>query len=676
MTFHWLDATVFVGFILTVVAVGVFKGRNERDSESYFLAGRGLSWWLIGFSLIAANISTEQFIGMSGSAADYVGLAIASYEWMAAITLVVVAFVFLPRFLRSGIYTIPEFLEYRYNRASRAIMSVFMMIIYIGVTIAAVIYSGALMVELLFRGKEVAGIEISISSAGWAIGILAAVYVACGGLKACAWADLLQGSALIVGGTVVLVLAVKALGDAPPETLGLAAESTAGTFRRFLMLNDDKLHMVLPRNDQNVPWTALIVGLWIPNFYYWGLNQYITQRALGAKSLAEGQKGIVFAAAMKLIIPFIIVVPGIIAFNLYRNDVPVEAAAKVGEKNTDSMQGDARTETNKDALILFEEVEDEPHGAAVAFKFNKDYAQLYREHAVRIAAFNAQVAGLDPPAYRLDMSRPDGHEAAQARALAIDNDRLLDAIGEKFNQKPWYKNLVPWIKNEGEVEIQKELIGYRYDSAFGLLIKRLIPESNVVGLQGFMLAAILGAVISSLASMLNAASTIFTMDLYKNYMNKRASQGNLVAVGRVCVIVFVAIGCWLAPYLGDPRFGGIFKYIQEFQGFISPGILAVFVFGLLVRRAPPICGVVGLLLNPAIYGILMFLPFEMAFLDRMAVSFFCLMALMGVLTAIWPTKEPFKLPTKTKMNLESSGVAKVCGIAVVAVTLVLYALFW
>lgn len=208
-----LDITIFLAFIVCVVGIGIFKSRKKKDSEDYFLAGRGLSWWLIGFSLIAANISTEQFVGMSGSAASPLGLAIASYEWMAAITLVCVAFFFLPKFLRSGIYTIPEFLEYRYNAASRSIMAFFTMIIYVGVTIAAVIYSGALTVNTLFEGAVIFGsIPINLVTASWIIGLLASIYVATGGLKACAWADLLQGSALILGGAVVVYMAITKLG--------------------------------------------------------------------------------------------------------------------------------------------------------------------------------------------------------------------------------------------------------------------------------------------------------------------------------------------------------------------------------------------------------------------------------------------------------------------------------
>ncbi|HUT08923.1 MAG TPA: sodium/solute symporter [Thermoguttaceae bacterium] len=642
------DVIVFLVFVITVISLGIFKSRHEKDSEGYFLAGRGLSWWLIGFSLIAANISTEQFVGMSGSAADYVGLAIASYEWMAAITLVVVAFVFLPRFLRSGIYTIPEFLEYRYNRVSRSIMSLFMMIIYVGVTIAAVIYSGALTVDVLFGGQKILGlIEVNIFSASCIIGFLAAGYVTCGGLKACAWADLLQGSALIVGGAIVVVLAMHKLGEADPTSIGLSAEmAQSGAIEKFRALNESKLHMKLPSSDLNVPWTALIVGLWIPNFYYWGLNQYIMQRTLGSKSLAEGQKGIVFAAGLKLLIPFVIVIPGIIAFNLYQGDMKQEATLK----------------TNKDALAAFEKHRSDPANSKTALKFHKDFAVLYPETAREMVAFNSRAAGIEIPAVETPAEENDDPQQQAAKSLVATNADLIEAIGKKNES----------LEPEERIEIQQQLIGYQYDSAFALLIKNLIPE----GLRGFMLAAILGAVMSSLASMLNAASTIFTMDIYKEYVNKAASQKNLVTVGRISVVVFVTIGCLISPLLGHPKLGGIFKYIQEFQGFISPGILAVFVFGLLVRKAPPICGVVGLLLNPAIYGILMFVLPNFAFLDRMAVSFFCLLAVMGVLTAIKPLKEPVKMPTRTKIELQSSPVAKFFGALVVIVTVILYIIFW
>jgi len=639
-----LDICVLVTFISAVIAIGVLMSRHEKDSEGYFLAGRGLSWWLIGFSLIAANISTEQFVGMSGQAADYLGLAIASYEWLAAITLVVVAFFFLPTFLRSGIYTIPEFLEYRYDRLARTLMSLFTMLIYVGVTISAVIYSGAKVIDTLFSGQQVAivglpPISIDIVSASWLIGILAGIYVVTGGLKACAWADLLQGSALIIGGAIVVVLAMNALDAADPVAVGLSAHSTAaGPVAKFLELNHGKLHMVLPTSDAYVPWTALAFGLWIPNFYYWGLNQYITQRTLGAHSLGEGQKGIVFSAAMKLLIPFIVVVPGIIAFNLYKGDMQQEAMA-----NKDK---------NLHTLELFEKVKADPAAARAAFVFNPAFAELHDELARQIIAFNARVAGEAPPTELF----------ADAAALTAANKAQLKKIEARNATLP----------SAQQVAVQKELIGYDFDSAFPLLIKRLIPE----GLRGFMLAAILGAVMSSLASMLNAASTIFTMDLYRQYLHRGAAQITLVRVGRACVVLFVVVGCLISPVLGNPRFGGIFTYIQEFQGFISPGILGVFIFGLFVHRAPRICGIVGLLLSPVVYGALKLTLPEMAFLNRMGLTLVTLLAALTVLTMVRPLKQPVTLPVNTEIALESSRTAKICGAAVVLATLALYAIFW
>lgn len=615
MDFSIIDVTVFLAFMVAVVAVGMLKSRQESTSEDYFLAGRGLSWWLIGFSLIAANISTEQFVGMSGQAAAPLGLAIASYEWMAAITLVVVGFFFLPKFLSSGIYTIPEFLQYRYNEASRVIMATFTMIIYVFVTISAVIYSGAVVADTLFKDLVLpGGLVINVTTASWIIGIIAGVYVAFGGLKACAWADLLQGSALIAGGAIVVTIAMYKLGAASVDTLAAGGEiagkitDSSGGVEKFLALNQDKLHMVLPKSDATIPWTALVLGLWIPNFYYWGLNQYITQRTLGAKSLGEGQKGIVFAAALKLIIPFVIVIPGIVAFNLFSKDMAQEA-----------VNDPQIVKANQQVVAEYEQLKDNPQ-SGVIFEFDDGWKYMNPEKAAEIAAFN----------------------------------ELVLAENKKVQKR--------------------SLLGYKYDSAFGLLISKLIPEG--VGLRGFMLAAILGAVVSSLASMLNSASTIFTMDLYRNYINKNSSQKGLVFVGRICVATFVVIGCIIAPLLADPKFGGIFSYIQEFQGYISPGILAVFVFGLLVKKAPGAAGVVGLLINPVVYFILAKAIPAMAFLDRMALSFGCVLLIMSIITIIKPLQTPRVLPHNDKLDLKSSPAAKVCGVGVVIVTLILYVIFW
>jgi SSS family solute:Na+ symporter len=318
MNLTFVDLLVFVAFMATVVGISLYAGRRERSSEDYFLAGRTLGWSLIGFSLIASNISTEHFVGMAGQAFGRVGLAIASYEWMAAITLVIVAWWLLPKFLKAGIYTMPEYLEYRYDSGARTTMAVYMMAAYVIVFLATVLFSGAVALNAVFDitgifqqrfGMPLEDAEFWANVTGiWLIGIIAGCYTIYGGLKAVVWSDLLQGGGLIIGGAIVAILGLQLLGDG----------SVLAGWSSFATANAGKLHTVLPWNDPDVPWLAVFIGgLWIPNLFYWGLNQFITQRTLGARSLAEGQKGIFFAAWLKLLIPFIIVMPGIMAFQLY-----------------------------------------------------------------------------------------------------------------------------------------------------------------------------------------------------------------------------------------------------------------------------------------------------------------------------------------------------------------------
>ncbi|UCC22141.1 MAG: sodium/solute symporter [Planctomycetota bacterium] len=511
------DIIVFIAFFGVVVGVSMFKSRREKTGEDFFLASRGLVWPLIGLSLIAANISTEHFVGMAGQGAGIAGMAIASYEWMAAITLVFVAIFFLPKFLRSGIFTIPEYLEYRYNPTARAIMAFYTMVIYVGVTIAAVIYSGGLTLQTIFGDI---GNPTHLVYGVLVIGAIAGLYTIWGGLKAVAWADLFQGSALIIGGAITMFLGFREIGVS-----------------NFFETNADKLHMILPKDHSVLPWTALVIGLWIPNFYYWGLNQYITQRTLAAKTLRQGQIGVIFAAGLKLIIPFIIIFPGIMSLQLYGGE----------------MTGDSGT-----------------------------------------------------------------------------------------------------------------------DAAYPLLIRNLVGE----GVRAFIFAAISGAVISSLASMLNSASTIFTMDLFKRHWKKDASQSALIWTGRISTAVFVVIGMLIAPKLGDPRFMGIFTYIQEFQGYISPGILGVFVFGMIFKKAPPIAGVAGLVLTVPVYGFLQWQFGEIAFLNRMAITFAVILVTMYVITLAKPLAEPKVMPVREEFDMRPAGSVLWLGGLVIAATLALYWYFW
>ncbi|BET68347.1 hypothetical protein ASA1KI_32650 [Opitutales bacterium ASA1] len=639
-----LDIVVFLGFIVAVVGIGLWQSRkeevrSEHGASDYFLAGRGLTWWLVGFSLIAANISTEQFVGMSGQAADWLGMAIASYEWMAAITLVVVAFVFLPTFLRTGIFTIPEFLEHRYGFASRLIMAIATLVILVGVPTASVIFSGAKVISVAFQETSLLGLDLGdITTACWIIGLLAAGYVFAGGLKACAWADLIQGAALVVGGAIITYLCFDALGGADPVALAATATTAdatpeklqaAGAIERFMLLNQGsveeggKLHMVRPASDPAIPWTALIVGLWIPNFFYWGLNQYIVQRTLGSKSLAEGQKGIVFAAFLKLIIPFVVVVPGILAYNLFNADLKREADRK-----------------NATVLAEFQA------GAEKVFPFTPEFAK--ENPAVAALVYQHNSARVGPDATSVAPVPTD------AASLAVANAALVNSAPSKG------------------VAVATRLVGYDYDAAFPTLLKNLLQPGW--GVMGFVFAAIFGAVVSSLASMLNAASTIFAMDVVRPAW-KGASQFALVTVGRVCVLVFVVIACLIAPSLGRPEFGGIFTFIQEFQGFISPGILAVCLFGLLVPKAPRFLGWFGIVLNAVLYGTFKY-TLDVAFLDRMAICFGIVVAALTLFTVLKPLPQPVVLPHNTAFDVTPSKSAKTWGIVVCVLTVLLYIVFW
>ncbi|HEX9654774.1 MAG TPA: solute:sodium symporter family transporter [bacterium] len=514
MELSFLDITLFVAFFAVVVGVSMYKSRREESGEDYFLASRGLLWPFIGLSLIAANISTEHFVGMAGQGAGIAGMAVASYEWMAAIVLVFVAIFFLPKFLSSGIFTIPEYLEYRYNATARALMAFYTMIIYVGVTIAAVIYSGGLTINTIF--------DIDMATAVWMIGAIAALYTIWGGLKAVAWADLFQGSALILGGAITMVIGFGAVGGVG----------------KFFEANSDRMHMILPADHSVLPWTALVIGLWIPNFYYWGLNQYITQRTLAAKTLKQGQLGIIFAAFLKLLIPFIIIFPGIMAHQLYTEQLTAAGATT--------------------------------------------------------------------------------------------------------------------------------------DAAYPLLIRNLVTT----GLRGFIFAAITGAVISSLASMLNSASTIFTMDLYKRHWKPDASERSLITMGRLTTGIFVLMGCIIAPMLANPKFKGIFNYIQEFQGFLSPGVLAAFIFGLFIKRAPASAGVAALVLCPIVYGFLAIFYSEIAFLNRMAITFGIIIAVMVALTLTRPLTQPVTLPVRKEYDMRPAPAVAWLGGTVIVITLALYVIFW
>ncbi len=311
MNFSNIDYIVFVVYILFIVALGLFVSRDkkghEKNSNDYFLAGNKLTWWAIGASLIAANISAEQIIGMSGSGFAG-GLAIASYEWMAALTLVIVGKFFLPIFIEKKIYTIPEYIEKRYNKTLKTILAVFWIFLFVFVNLTTVMFLGAKALDTIMGNGD--GSLLLPAMIGLAV--VAAAYSLYGGLSAVAWTDVIQVILLVLGG---IITAAIALNNVTPD---------GGFFAGLSHIYDtagDKFHMILKKDNpefNNLPGIAVLIGgLWVANLYYWGFNQYIIQRTLAAKSLKEAQRGIVFAAFLKLIIPMIVVIPGIVAFVMF-----------------------------------------------------------------------------------------------------------------------------------------------------------------------------------------------------------------------------------------------------------------------------------------------------------------------------------------------------------------------
>jgi SSS family solute:Na+ symporter len=479
MHLEFIDSIIFLAYCALILGIGLYVSRDkkghQKNAEDYFLASKALPWWAIGASLIAANISAEQFVGMSGSGFA-IGLAIASYEWMAAITLLIVGKFFLPIFIKKGIYTIPEFVEKRFSTNLKTILAIFWICLFVFVNLTSVMYLGARTLDTVIGQGDGALMMYSIIG----LGLFAAAYSLYGGLSAVAWTDVVQVVLLIVGGLITSYLALEHVSPNGNVLDGLA---------HIYKVVPEKFSMIISKGEIITPdgkdawWdlpglAVLIGGMWVANIYYWGFNQYIIQRTLAAKSLDESQKGIVFAAFLKMIIPLIVVIPGIVAFVL----------------NADP-SGDLSTATVDPSFI------------------NKEGA--------------------------------------------IIND-----------------NAYPW------------------------LIKSFVPA----GLKGLVLAALAAAIVSSLASMLNSTATIFTMDIYRPYINKNATDKQTVSVGRITAAVALVVAMLIAPLLGN--LGQAFQFIQEYTGLVSPGILAVFLSGLFVKRATN---------NGAIWGVIASIPIALYF---------------------------------------------------------------
>ncbi len=486
MDFATTDLVILVGYLLLMMGFGVWIANREKNesAKDYFLASGALPWWAVGGSLIASNISTEQILGMNGS--GYVmGLAIGAYELMAALTLILVAKFLLPVFIKKGIYTMPQFLEERFDRRVRTIMAFFWVALFVIVNITSVFYLGGLAIE------SVVGLDLHWAILG--LVIYSATLSIFGGLKAVVWTDVIQVIILIVGGFTAAFMVLSFVGDG----------SIMGGLSHLYEKAPDHFDMILDKDNpsySNLPGISVLVGgMWIANLYYWGNNQYIIQRALASKSLAEAQKGVAFAAFMKLLIPFFAVIPGIAAYVILK----------------------------------------------------------------------------DPAAYGFTgegISKPD--------------------------------QAFPWVLN----------------------------NFVQVGFKGLVLAALIAAIGSSISSMVNSASTIFTLDIYKNLFVKDAEDSHYVKIGRLSSLGALVLGALIAPSLGS--LGEVFQYIQEYTGFISPGVVAVFLFGMFWKRATANSALLAVVLSIPVSWAMQVGFSEVPFLVRMALAFVVLSGLIVIVSIL------------------------------------------
>jgi SSS family solute:Na+ symporter len=434
-----LDLVIFLIYIGIVLLTGILVSRRGKKSgEDYFLAGRNLTWWVIGGSLIAANISTHHFIGMSGQGFS-IGLAIASFEWMAAIALILYGKFFLPYYLKSRITTMPEFLEQRFSDQVRLAFAVISLIGYIFIELAVVLYTGALALESIFDLPLVYGLAILFLVTG--------AYTIYGGLKSVVYTDIIQVTVLIVGGLVVTFIGLAAVGKYSAEY----ADSIFGGLKAIYERAPEKFHMVKPWNHPDVPWVGVFLGgVMLANVFYWGCNQFITQRTLAAKSVWHGQTGVVFAGFLKLLVPVLVVLPGIICFVLYNGE---------------------------DGLMR------------------------------------------------------DQHILEKA------------------------------------------------DLAFPVLVQTMLPR----GLSGLVMAGLLGAVMSTIASLLTSSSSILMYDLYKAKINPGVQPKQMVKLGRLSMLMVLVMATVVGYFLRD--LDAIFIYIQKYWSIAYPAIVAVFLSGFFYKKA-------------------------------------------------------------------------------------------
>lgn len=520
MKLSGLDVGIVMAYLIGIFILAQWVSRekagHQKSAQDYFLASSSLPWWAIGASLIAANISAEQIIGMSGSGYA-IGLAIASYEWMAAITLLIVGKYFLPIFLRNRIYTMPQFLEERYGNRIRTLMAVFWLGLYIFVNLTSIMWLGSLAVA------QVTGMDQMLALV--LLGLFALAYQLYGGLKAVALTDIVQVTLLILGGLLVSALTLGEIGDGAGVVAG---------FNKLWQAHPEHFQMILDKDNpfyKDLPGLSVLIGgMWIMNISYWGFNQYIIQRALAAKDIREAQKGVVFAAFLKLLMPVIVVLPGIAA--------------------------------------------------------------------VVLAA---------------DLERPD---QAYPTMMAI------------------------------------------------------LPS----GILGLVFAALVAAIVASLASKINSVATIFTLDFYAK-QRPGQSEAKLVRVGRIAATVSILLAILTArPLLGS--FDQAFQYIQEYTGFFTPGIVVIFVLGLFWKRANEAGALAAAIGSFALSIVLKLAWPSLPFMDRVGLVFLLALLLAVVVSLLGKASGDSDRIRTDDVSYATSTSFNIASVAVIAILVALYAAFW
>lgn len=543
-----LDYIVFLVYFVIVAVYGYWiyqkKKNTHNNSKDFFLAEGALTWWAIGASLIASNISAEQFIGMGG-AGFALGLGIASYEWMAASTLIIVAVFFMPLYLKNNIYTMPQFLRQRYDERVSTIMAVFWLLIYVLVNLTSIIYLGSLSISQM----------LDIPFFWCAVGLsVFAIFITLGGMRVIGYTDVIQVFFLILGGLAATYLALNLVS----QKMGTGS----GVLEGLSLLRQkapDHFHMIIPKGKYLIhngqggmedPWhqlpglAVLIGGMWIANLSYFGCNQYITQRALGAK-LETARGGLLFAAFLKLLMPVIVVVPGIACYVLFSNNA---------------------------------------------------------------------------------------------------DQNVVNGITENGIVKP--------------------------DNSYSTLLN-LLPA----GLKGVAFAALTAAIVASLAGKANSISTIFSMDIYKRFINKDAEDKKLVQTGRWIVLLAFAIALVISPALKS--FGQGFTYIQEFTGFITPGILAMFLMGFFWKRSTSGGALATTLCSIPASAVLKYMAPAIPFLNRMSIVFLFCVAIILLFGLLDPRSKNNPKALEVESQLFKVSTPFLIGTAfVLGITAALYIVFW